>query len=423
MESNKPQIAVAQLGVRIHYAVPVLLQRAGMLDRFYTDIYTGRGSLCHALSAATYLLPRAWQPQSLRRLLSRRADDLPPEKVKAFNLFGLSYVLARKRAGNVEKLYEIYGKYGTRFCRLVMDNWSNGADGVYAFEGGAYLLFQRLNELKVTKILEKFIAPFRQEHELLSEENRRWPGWEPPYPGEDGFRHRFALQQEEWDGADAILCPSDFVAEGLALQGVSEGKLHIVPYGVEVEQYVVMRKSGRRHRPLHVLFVGAVTLRKGPQYLHKALKKLNPAKFSARMVGPVVIKEPYSGLLGERIELTGRLAHQEVRNHYRWADVFVFPSLCEGSATVIYEALASGLPVITTPNSGSVVRDGVDGFVVPIRDAEAIADRLEILAENSDLLAQMAENARDRAQEFSWEKYGERMISTIYKIMSDKVIA
>jgi glycosyltransferase involved in cell wall biosynthesis len=74
------------------------------------------------------------------------------------------------------------------------------------------------------------------------------------------------------------------------------------------------------------------------------------------------------------------VTRQEVRRHYQWADVFVFPSLCEGSAMVTYEALAAGLPVITTPNAGSVVRDGVDGFIVPIRDAEAIAAKLDLLA-------------------------------------------
>jgi glycosyltransferase involved in cell wall biosynthesis len=81
------------------------------------------------------------------------------------------------------------------------------------------------------------------------------------------------------------------------------------------------------------------------------------------------------------------------------------------------EALASGLPVITTPNAGSVMRDGVDGFVVPIRDAEALAEKIELLAKNPELLAWMSHNARERAQEFSWEKYGERLVETISGVL------
>ncbi len=420
MKSGPPQIIVSQLGARMHYAVPVLLQRAGMLARFYTDVYVGRGSFCHSLYRFVNLIPPAWQPQSLKRLMSRRVDDMPMEKVKAFNLLGLSYAVAQRQVGSVEKLYEIYGEYGRRFCRLVMANWTNGADGVYAFEGAAQPLFQGVGKLGVTKILEKFSAPLRVEYELFAEEYRRWPGWESPYPKEKGFRQRFTLEQEEWDTADAILCPSDFVANGLTSQGVPAEKVHIIPYGLETQRYARPRKSYQHRRPLRILFVGEVTLRKGPQYLFEALTKLSPSGFTARMVGPIAIREPYTRWLRERVELTGRVARQEVHHHYRWADVFVFPSLCEGSATVTYEALAAGLPVITTPNAGSVVRDGVDGFIVPIRDDKAIANRLEFLADNPDLLAQMAANARARAEEFSWEKYGERLISTIYKIVSDK---
>ena len=99
--------------------------------------------------------------------------------------------------------------------------------------------------------------------------------------------------------------------------------------------------------------------------------------------------------------------------HYRWADVFVLPSICEGSAAVCYEALAYGLPVITTPNAGSVVRNGVDGYIVPIRDADAIACKLELLASDPRLLAELSANVKDRAREFTVSRYAARLFSTI----------
>jgi hypothetical protein len=91
----KPQIIVAQLGARMHYAVPALLERAGMLAHFYTDSYVGRGSAWYAPALAANLVPQGWRPQSLKRLLSRRTDTLPPGKVTAFNLLGLSYALPK----------------------------------------------------------------------------------------------------------------------------------------------------------------------------------------------------------------------------------------------------------------------------------------------------------------------------------------
>ena len=117
--------------------------------------------------------------------------------------------------------------------------------------------------------------------------------------------------------------------------------------------------------------------------------------------------------LSECVELTGPVPRAVIHEHYAWADVFLLPSICEGSATVCYEALAAGLPVVTTPNSGSVVRDGVDGFVVPIRDADAIVERLERLASVPNLLEEMSTNALQRAAEFTVEKYGQRLLATL----------
>jgi len=111
------------------------------------------------------------------------------------------------------------------------------------------------------------------------------------------------------------------------------------------------------------------------------------------------------------VQLTGVVPRSEVAAHYAWADVFLLPSLCEGSATSTYEAMFQGLPVVCTPQTGSVVRDGIDGFIVPPRDGAAIADKLALLAAKPDLLAQLSENARQRSADFTLEKYGERLLA------------
>jgi glycosyltransferase involved in cell wall biosynthesis len=102
-----------------------------------------------------------------------------------------------------------------------------------------------------------------------------------------------------------------------------------------------------------------------------------------------------------------------VAQHYAWADVFLLPSISEGSAGVCYEALAAGLPVITTPNAGSVVRYGVDGFVVPIRDPEAIAEQLLRLARDRELLGVMALSSVARTAEFTASAYGRRLSEAV----------
>jgi glycosyltransferase involved in cell wall biosynthesis len=104
--------------------------------------------------------------------------------------------------------------------------------------------------------------------------------------------------------------------------------------------------------------------------------------------------------------------------YFQQADVFVFPSLYEGSALVIYEALASGLPVITTPNSGSVVRDGLEGYVVPIRDARALAEKIAQLYSDRALRKDMGARARRRAEEYPWSAYRRRLAEFIRPLVA-----
>ena len=219
--------------------------------------------------------------------------------------------------------------------------------------------------------------------------------------------------------ADAILVGSSFVAQGLLSLQVAAEKIYIVPYGVEVNKFSCSRAQWDGKRPLRVLFVGDIRLQKGPQYLYMALKALNDSRLKVRMVGSSSINVSAQSLLRQVAELTGRVARSEIYRHYAWADLFVFPSICEGSAVVTYEALAAGLPVITTPNAGSVVRDGIDGFIVPIRDAGSLAAKISLLRENPDLLAWMSDNARQRGLQFNWDKYQERLVQTICSIFND----
>ena len=112
------------------------------------------------------------------------------------------------------------------------------------------------------------------------------------------------------------------------------------------------------------------------------------------------------------------LPRPEIADVYRHADVFVFPSLIEGLGLVVLEAMASGLPVITTPNGpGEVVRDGVDGFVVPIRDVAAIVDKLEYLRTHPEERRRMGRNARERALSFTWARYQTRVLDLIRELL------
>jgi glycosyltransferase involved in cell wall biosynthesis len=108
-----------------------------------------------------------------------------------------------------------------------------------------------------------------------------------------------------------------------------------------------------------------------------------------------------------------QVPRSQIREEFRRADIFVLPTLAEGMALVHLEAMACGVPVITTSHCGSVVRDEVDGFIVPARDATALADRLQQLLEDRPLRMQMGASSRERAREFTWTRYGERLLTVL----------
>jgi glycosyltransferase involved in cell wall biosynthesis len=142
------------------------------------------------------------------------------------------------------------------------------------------------------------------------------------------------------------------------------------------------------------------------QYLLEAFRSLDPSRFALTLAGRVVGEgrglAAYDGLFRHA---TG-LRRLDMPALYREHDVFVLPSLAEGSAYVVYEAMASGLPVVVTPNAGAdLVREGVEGFVVAIRSPAEIAARLEELAADPDGVARMGEAARARSVEFDWARF------------------
>ena len=240
-------------------------------------------------------------------------------------------------------------------------------------------------------VLEQPIAAKEVELQIMEEEHERYPDWEPHSAHYEETKALAERERSEWEIADTIIVPSKFVEDSLEQVGISAGRCVIVPYGVSDKFSQIEHHN--HEGPLRVLSVGGMQLRKGSQYTCEAAKILG-SNFVFRFVGECLVPDLARRDFGASVRIVGHVPRSEVSAHFEWADVFLLPSLCEGMATVLIEALAAGLPVITTANSGLEVRDGVDGFVVPIRNSNAIAERLGQLASDPCLLAQMSQNAR-----------------------------
>lgn len=221
---------------------------------------------------------------------------------------------------------------------------------------------------------------------------------------------RTALQRAlaEIDLADYVLIPSDFVRRGFLEQGFPERRLIQVPFGVDINRFRPLETP--INHSFRVVFGGQVGIRKGVPYLLETWKRLGWRDAELWLVGRVLpemrpILQRYASLSG--LKVIGHVSNPA--EAYQQADVFVFPSIEEGSALVTYEALACGAPVVTTPNAGSVVRDGIEGFIVPVRDVDALAERLERLRSDGRLRREMGRAARARAEAFTWERHGEQL--------------
>jgi glycosyltransferase involved in cell wall biosynthesis len=406
-------VVVAQLGARMHYAVPSILARSGMLERLYTDIYAP------SLPKALQNLSSRFGPTPLRRWLARIPKNIPEEKIVSFTTMGLEYYRRRRLASTQGSMTATHLWAGKEFCRHVIKRGLGRANSVYTYNSAGLELLEYARKTGKSAVMEQTIASGFIEDKLLEEEQSVHAQWSPSCFG-DPFRSAFKQREQmEWEAADVILCGSEFVRDSIKAGGGPIERCRIVPYGVSVSSSAETEKC-KSHRPLRVFTAGAVGLRKGTPYLLAAARVLK-GKAEFRMAGALNVTPYAENLLHRDLALLGAVPRSDIREQFAWADVFLLPTLCEGSATVCYEALSYGLPVITTPNAGSVIRDGVDGFIVPIRDSAAIADRIERLADDGDLWAAMSSSARERASEYTVEKYGERLLSTLREAAPDSL--
>ncbi len=401
----KDKVVVSQLGARMHYAVPRIFASAGRLAHFYTDICATKGwpRIVNSFPATLY-------PAPVKRLAGRLPKGVPTALTTVFSSFGLRSVLRHMRTKDVveETSHAIWA--GSVFSEMVARRGFHGADGLYAFSGDALEQMRAAKQQGLWTAVEQMIAPRDVVETLLDQEMMRFPKWAGPVRDNPHARLFADREKAEWRLADVIVCPSEFVRKHVVACGGPEDRCVVVPYGVNAS--AAIDRPARMPGPIRVLTVGEVGLRKGSPYVVEAARLMEgAARF--RMAGRVRVPDDVKQEISQWVELRGIVPRSQIVEEFRWADVFLLPSLCEGSATAVYEALAAGLPVITTENTGSVVRDGVEGFIVPVCDPEAIATAVRALADNPELRRSMSTNALLRAAEHTVELYGERLLAAL----------
>jgi len=283
---------------------------------------------------------------------------------------------------------------------------------IYAYEDGALSLFQKAKSLGIKRAYDLPIAYWKVLHRLIHTQLENYPDWALTMRGLSDSPSKLQRKSEEIELADTVVVPSSFVANSLPDSIRAKKEVIISPFGTPStsERSGVERDSSL---PLKVLFVGSMSQRKGLADLFAAYQMLQTSQVELHVLGtPQIPIHQYKERCPKMIHHTPR-PHREVLQLMRACHVLVLPSIVEGRALVMQEAMSQGLPLIITPNTGGedLIDEGETGFLVPINSPESIAEKIEWLLAHFSLLNGMSEKARGKVRPLTWERYGHTIMS------------
>ena len=384
----------------VAYRAAMACQNLGLDFRLLTWLYYRPERLPYSLLP---LLPRPLAGPLGAKLARRRLEGLDDASVLSLDLPLVE--LSMRLTGN------------DRFAGMLHDrrvrNWlrrharEEGWTIFHGFIGRCLLSLAAAKALGLATLLEITAPPTALR--AIAEEKKR-EGVAPGYPLAADEGHQLAELRE----AEYFVAQSPFVVSELRRFGIPGERIFLAPLGVDLERFA---PGGPRpaERPFRVLFVGNVGVHKGLHHLLRAWARLALPGAELFVVGQEVDAPVMAELRRTpHTRWLGRLPPRELPALYRDSDLFVCPSLSEGGPLVVLEALASGLPVVASKNASSVLRDGEEGFIVPVGDVAALAERLRRLHDDRSLRARMAASARERALGFDW-RARERRIGLVYR--------
>lgn len=403
------------------------LAEVGMLAEFWT-----------CLNFDVSAFPWNRFPVSFKQKLGRRSFDLKSEvqiRTSPWREMGRHMMSATGLSWGLEPVTGVLSvdavyraldrKVAKRLCQ------KNGVEMVFASEDGALETFKAAKKLGKRCVYELPIGYWKAAREVLEFEAERLPEWAITITGNSDPAAKLKRKDDELALADAVLVASRFTKETLAKAPVCPTNVLVLPYAAEVSEseeglraalgkgLLQRDEEALKPRKLRVLYVGSLTQRKGLSYLFEAMEQLaggaeltmigRPARSGCRPLEAALMRHrwipslPHAGIL------------EEMRRH----DVLVLPSLFEGFGLVLVEALSQGLPIIATNHTGApdIIEDGREGFIVPIRSSESIAEKLERLQQDPERLEKMRMNARMTAANLLWSDYRQRLAAWVGAVM------
>lgn len=402
---TRPDIVYIHHGAARIYDTVVAIGDAGYSCRYLAGYYYVENGLPERLLRAV------GAHATLDRLKRRQSPRLPAAQVERSFLLEIMMLLEIK----FPRLLPNFVIWRNRYIDLrgALRVWMLRPRAVMVCDTHALFSLRMAKRVGAVAILDQMIGHLATGTRILDEEQRLHPEIRSAFRRAPDRQIRRCIAEVR--EADYIFAPSAYVRDSLIEVGAAAESVCLLPYGADTGMFD--RDAEPPTPPFRVLFAGHIGLRKGVIYLLQAVQQLNLDDLELVLLGRIESDGAWLAPYRDCFVHRAHLPHQEIPEVFRSAHVYAYPSLHEGSTVSIYEAMASGVPVVTTPNAGSVVRDGVDGYVVEIRDVDALKDRLLTLYNDPDLRRRMGASARQRANEHTWTTYAERLSSFLGKML------
>jgi glycosyltransferase involved in cell wall biosynthesis len=390
-----------------------LIEAESLIAYVTTFAYRRDGRIARLLERSPWRIA-----QKFNRELARRSLPLVPSRfVQSYPAWEMLRSAAQKAGASptfVDRLWDIESH---RFDEWVARRYVSGAQAVQGFEYSSLATFQRARQEGIARILHLPSLDSGQYSEIQRRERSLWKELESPHDAY--FERKFARRQERRSAeialADVVVCNSSLTARSHIAAGVDPTRVFVVRLGAPPPIAAVRTSVDQRTGPLRVISAGPFSLRKGAHYLLEGWRRLNAGKNATLDVyGRLELPEQVISGNMEGITFHGSTPQAQLFAAFEQADVLVFPTLSDGFGMVVAEALAHGLPVITTDQAGAVDLVTQDnGLIVPAANPQAIAEALRWCLDNRERLESMRGSALASARKRQWSDFRRDLIAIL----------
>jgi alpha-maltose-1-phosphate synthase len=348
-----------------------------------------------------------------------RDEDIPSQFISTFPWIQTS-LMALMRWGIFREgifMNELHWQSQQALDRFVANRIPE-SDILFALSGSGLRCGQQAKQQGQKYFCDRGSSHIRYQNDILVDEYNRWG---LHFPGID--KRIIEKEEAEYELADRITVPSAFAYQSFGEEGVSKHKLRKIPYGVNLSRFA--KTDNPDPTQFNILFVGQVSFQKGVPYLLKAFNLLKHPNKHLSIIGimlPEILRYLQNNSPPENVNFLGHIPQKELKHFMSRSHVMVLPSIQDGFGIVMAQALACGCPVIGTYNTGAedLFDDGVEGFIVPIRDAYCIAKRLQELADDPVKREAMSDAALKRIEKIGgWHSYGENMVTAFHEALKN----